>query len=688
MSIDRKALPQLRPSVTADNNARDIAAARAQATFSVERLANYLYGGKQRRLHRDRILRIVEKDPVFSKSTRYYRSLEEQIAAGLAQSRRLVELRDQHGWNEAEFSQALTLVDDFLPITLHHILIKPLLRTQCTPKQQSRWLKDAEDWRIIGCYAQTELAHGSDLSKLETTATYIRETDEFEINSNSFTGSKWWIGGLGEIATHTILQARLILGGKDYGAHMFMVPIRSLDTHKPFPGITIGNIGPKAFGATNSTNNGFAYFDGYRIPRDNMLAKFAHVSKDGVYVSPPHAKVGYAGMLLLRVSLARDAGWALARAATIAIRYSAVRRQFASAGEEVPVLQYPNVYRRLLPFVAQAHVMLAGTDALAELFSQLNAGLATNDVSLLPEAHATSCCLKSLCTKTAADGIEEARRALGGHGYSAGSGYGAMYGHYVASNTVEGDNFLITQQTARFLLKVLQQANSAEKRSLPASAAYLAHVKTLTTTKCTVERPEDWLCMNVQEQVLTRRAARLAVELATALLQERKPWQALNTECWRLSVAHGHVLLASAMRHRVEEIMQADSVLYPVMKRLSELWFLHTVETHLGDFLEDGSIAPHQVQMLRAQLSTTLSALLPDAVGLVDAFDFPDYVLDSTLGRSDGRAYENLWENALRAPPINSDRNGNLRSLDATPFGYEEYIRPLLKRPARTGAKL
>jgi acyl-CoA oxidase len=101
-------------------------------------------------------------------------------------------------------------------------------------------------------------------------------------------------------------------------------------------------------------------------------------------------------------------------AATIAIRYCAVRRQFSISGQETPVLHYPTVYRRLLSFVAQSHAILAAADELIALYQQLSANLVHNDVSLLPEAHANSCCLKSLCTKTAADGIEESRRALGG----------------------------------------------------------------------------------------------------------------------------------------------------------------------------------------------------------------------------------------------------------------------------------
>ena len=82
---------------------------------------------------------------------------------------------------------------------------------------------------ILGCYLQTELGHGSNVSKLETTATFIPETQEFEIHSPTLTSTKWWIGGLGKTATHGIVQAQLILpGGKRIGPHLFFVQLRSL----------------------------------------------------------------------------------------------------------------------------------------------------------------------------------------------------------------------------------------------------------------------------------------------------------------------------------------------------------------------------------------------------------------------------------------------------------------------------
>lgn len=137
---------------------------------------------------------------------------------------------------------------------------------------------------------------------LETTATYINETNEFEIHSPSLTAAKWWIGGLGKAATHAIVMARLILNGKDYGPHPFCVQIRSLEDHRPLKGITVGDIGPK-FGF-NSVDNGFIMFDHYRVPHISFLAKYSQVIPGtGEYVKPPNAKLSYGTMVYVRANI-------------------------------------------------------------------------------------------------------------------------------------------------------------------------------------------------------------------------------------------------------------------------------------------------------------------------------------------------------------------------------------------------
>lgn len=48
---------------------------------------------------------------------------------------------------------------------------------------------------MIGCFGMTELAHGSNVAGLETTATFDEDTDEFVIHTPNVSATKWWIGG-------------------------------------------------------------------------------------------------------------------------------------------------------------------------------------------------------------------------------------------------------------------------------------------------------------------------------------------------------------------------------------------------------------------------------------------------------------------------------------------------------------
>lgn len=66
----------------------------------------------------------------------------------------------------------------------------PALKGQATEEQQHKWLPLAYKMAIIGCYAQTELGHGSNVQGLETTATFDPATDEFVLNSPTLTSTK------------------------------------------------------------------------------------------------------------------------------------------------------------------------------------------------------------------------------------------------------------------------------------------------------------------------------------------------------------------------------------------------------------------------------------------------------------------------------------------------------------------
>ena len=66
---------------------------------------------------------------------------------------------------------------------------------------------------ILGCYAQTEMGHGSNVAGVETTATFDKLIDEFIINTPTIRATKFWPGGLGKIATHAVVMAKMIIDG-------------------------------------------------------------------------------------------------------------------------------------------------------------------------------------------------------------------------------------------------------------------------------------------------------------------------------------------------------------------------------------------------------------------------------------------------------------------------------------------
>lgn len=221
-----------------------LAQERSKTTFGVHDLSTFLYG--ELYLERqERLLPLLENEPAFNKSNRYFKGRTERIAGALRKDHALVKLSQEHKWTPEEFMQAEALIDEAGPFGLHRGMFMPTLASQSTDEQVEKFLKPALRYEIIGCYAQTELGHGSNVQGIETTATYVPETDEFEIHTPYLTASKWWIGGLGKAANHAVVMARLKTAGKDYGPHAFVVPIRSMEDHTLLPGVMAGDIGPK-----------------------------------------------------------------------------------------------------------------------------------------------------------------------------------------------------------------------------------------------------------------------------------------------------------------------------------------------------------------------------------------------------------------------------------------------------------
>jgi acyl-CoA oxidase len=347
------------------------------------------------------------------------------------------------------------------------------LKEQGTPEQHELFYNKAANYEIIGCYAQTELGHGSNVRGLETTATWVPEDKTFIIHSPHLTASKWWIGSLGRTANHAVVMAQLIISGKSYGPHPFFVQIRDLKTHEPLENISIGDIGSK-FGY-NTMDNGFLLFNKVKVPHVSMLARFSRVDPaTNKYMRPSSPSLIYGTLTYIRSTIVLQAGGVLARGVTIAIRYCAVRRQFQDRDApewekgENQVLNYTMVQIRLFTLLAATFALHFTGKNMMALYQQNQEkmkartlddspqrGVGPEEIQsgsdLLADLHATSCGLKSLASTIATEGLEVCRRACGGHGYSNFSGIGPFYADYLPTATWEGDNYMITQQVARYV---------------------------------------------------------------------------------------------------------------------------------------------------------------------------------------------------------------------------------------------
>ena len=247
--------------------------------------------------------------------------------------------------------------DDLLTLT---VSLKNL-EAQMSPEQRAYWVPKAERFEILGCYAQTELGHGSNLRRIETTATFDQDTDEIVLNSPTLSSTKFWIGSLGCWATHAIVVARLNVKGKDLGNHLFLVQVRDLDTQDLLPGISIYDHAEKALGAFAGMDNGAMRFYEKRIPRTQMLAGMASLDRDGKYHPPKNTKHSYTSMVLIRGLLSEELGLEMAKAIYIGIQYAGFRRQFGADSpdaQETRVIEYASVQKRLFPALSRVSLDL------------------------------------------------------------------------------------------------------------------------------------------------------------------------------------------------------------------------------------------------------------------------------------------------------------------------------------------
>ncbi|MGW8592746.1 acyl-CoA dehydrogenase family protein [Dietzia sp. NPDC055877] len=519
---------------------------------------------------------------------------------------------------------------------------------------RKKYLPSVMSLDLLGCFAMTEIGQGSDVQNLETTATFDAETGEFVVNTPTPSAEKAYIGNAARDGRLAAVFAQLVTveNGEElrHGVHCLLVPIRD-EAGDVMPGVTITDHGHK--GGLLGVDNGRIRFDEVRVPREALLNRFGSVDEQGRYSSPIDS-VGARFFTMLgtlirgRVSVGAASGASARTALALAVRYSLIRRQFdhPETGKGIPLLEYREHQRRLMPLVARAYAYACAQNAIVAELAEFEENPDAFDEVRRREMETHAAGIKATVTSFANDTITEARLACGGAGYMAENLLTEMRKDCDVFSTFEGDNVVLTQLVGKELMSAYAaEFGDMDQRETVAFAfntvADVVQEKARTSTlwqklvdAVTDREHTDILDRGNQLELLVDREEHLLETVARRL---RKAQGQDGSAAFKVfNSAQDHLLQAgrahmdSWVFSRFAEAVDAceDPEAKEVLGMLCDLYVLDIVDRDKGWFLEHNRLTTERTKAATAAYNRLCTKLAGRARTLVDAFAVPEFVFE------------------------------------------------------------
>ncbi|MGB1225263.1 MAG: acyl-CoA dehydrogenase [Mycobacterium sp.] len=514
-----------------------------------------------------------------------------------------------------------------------------------TERHHEAYVRRIINLDLLGCFAMTETGHGSDVQALETTATYDPATEEFVVDSPTVTSRKDYIGGAARTARVAAVFAQLITpDGENHGVHCLVVPMRD-DQGKDLPGVTTSDCNYK--GGLPGVDNGRIQFDHVRVPRENLLNKYADVAPDGTYSSPienvDRRFFTMLGTLVRgRVTVGGSAGAAARVGLDIATRYALQRRQFEAPGadKEVLIMDYLVHQRRLFPLIAKSYALQFAQNELVGTCHELQTA-DDPDAEEQRELESRAAGLKAANTWHATRAIQEAREACGGAGYMAENRLIALKADTDVFTTFEGDNHVLTQLVAKSLLTAYADdikgmspvewvrfaANFAGKRVMKRTSAQTV-IQTVLDSRQDNEEEGSLFNRGTQVKMFEDREEYMLASVARRIQgksKEMSAFEAFNSvQDHVLHVASAHIdrIILEAFVAGIENC--EDEEAREILGMVCDLYALSVIEDDKAWFVEQRLLSTERSKAVTRGINDRCRRLRPHAETLVDGFGIPE----------------------------------------------------------------
>ncbi|KAG9158317.1 hypothetical protein Leryth_000443 [Lithospermum erythrorhizon] len=427
---------------------------------------------------------------------------------------------------------------------------------------------------------------GSNVQGIQTVATFDPITDEFIINTPNDGAIKWWIGNAAVHGKFATVFAKLILpthdtkGISDMGVHAFIVPIRDMKSHKTLPGVEIQDCGHKV--GLNGVDNG-----ALRFRSENLLEEELALLIHQLQFGPPKQP-------------------------------------------EISILDYQSHQHKLMPMLASNYAFHFAALHLVEKYSEMKK---SHDEELIGDVHTLSAGLKSYITSYTAKSLSICREACGGHGYAAVNRFGSLRNDHDIFQTFEGDNTVLLQQVAGYLLKQYQEKFKGGTLAVTwnylreSMNTYLSQPNPVTTRW---EGEDHLRNQNFQLDAFRYRTSRLLQSVAVRLRKHSKnlgsfgAWNRCLNHLLTLAESHIESVILAKFIDAVRSCPDPNS--RAALKLVCDLYAMDRIWNDIGTYRNVDYVAPNKAKAIHKLTEYLCFQVKNIARELVDAFDLPDYV--------------------------------------------------------------